>query len=149
MKIYIASDHAGFDHKRELIPFIESLGVEVIDCGADQLNEEDDYPEFIGKAAREVSKDQSNAKGVILGGSGQGEAMLANRFKGVRAAVYNTENMDIITLSREQNDENILAIGARFVSLDHAKEAIKLWLETEFPGKDRYVRRIKQAEELS
>ena len=108
MKIYIASDHAGFDYKKELIPFIESLRVEVIDCGADKLNEEDDYPEFMGKAAREVSKDQSNAKGIIVGGSGQGEAMLANRFKGVREAVYNTDNLDLIRLSRYHNYANIL-----------------------------------------
>lgn len=146
MKIYIASDHAGFDYKKELIPFIESLRVEVIDCGADKLNEEDDYPEFIGKAAREVSKDQSNAKGIILGGSGQGEAMLANRFKGVRAAVYNTDNLDLIRLSREHNDANILSIGARFVTLEQAKEAIKLWLEAPFSKQEKYARRIAQAE---
>jgi len=92
------------------------------------LNEDDDYPEFIGKAAREVSMNSENVKGIILGGSGQGEAMLANRFKNVRAAVYNTENMDIIRLSREHNDANILSIGARFISLTHAKEAIKIFI---------------------
>jgi len=149
MKIFIASDHAGFEYKKELIPFIASLGAEVVDCGANVLDKDDDYPEFISKAAQGVSNDSENAKGIILGGSGEGEAMLANRFKNVRAAVYNAENMDIIRLSREHNDANILSIGARFVSLTHAKEAIKLWLETEFPGEDRYARRIKQAEELS
>ena len=146
MKIYIASDHAGFDYKKELIPFIESLGNDVIDCGADELNEEDDYPEFISEAARGVSGDPDNIRGVILGGSGQGEAMLANRFKGVRAAVYNTENLDIIRASREHNDANILSIGARFITLEHAKEAVKLWLETEFPKQEKYARRIAQAE---
>ncbi len=146
MRVFIASDHAGFDYKKELIPFIESIGCEVVDCGADKLNEEDDYPEFISKVARRVSDDPDNVKGVILGGSGQGEAMLANRFNGVRAAVYNADNLDIIRVSREHTDANILSIGARFVTLEHTKEAVKLWLETKFPRQEKYARRIAQAE---
>lgn len=147
MKVYFASDHAGFEYKKELIPFVESLGYETSDAGAHVLNEEDDYPEFISNAAREVATKPEEVKAIILGGSGQGEAIMANRFKNVRAAVYNTNNEELITLAREHNNANILSIGARFVSLDEAKKAVQLFLETPFSDEERHLRRIKQIEE--
>lgn len=147
MKVFFASDHAGFEYKQELIPFVEELGFETSDAGAHTYNEEDDYPEFISNAAREVAANPDEVKGIILGGSGQGEAMVANRFKHVRAAVYNTKNTELITLAREHNDANILSIGARFISLEDAKEAVKLFLETPFSDEERHIRRIKQIEE--
>ncbi|MES2059615.1 MAG: RpiB/LacA/LacB family sugar-phosphate isomerase [Patescibacteria group bacterium] len=148
MKIYFASDHAGFELKEKLIIFVRDLGYEAVDKGASALNLDDDYPDFIALAASEVSKDKE-AKGIILGGSGEGEAMVANRFPNVRAVAWYGESMDIIKLSREHNDANVLSIGARFVDEENAKEAVKLWLETSFSGDARHVRRIKKIERIA
>ncbi|SRR5690606_26742551 len=151
MKIIVGSDHAGFGLKEKLVDFLKNLGHEVEDKGALEYNEEDDYPDFIIPVAREVSKNPNKVKGIILGGSGQGEAMTANKFSGVRAAVYygpgryivNEDNeKTIIGLSREHNDANILSIGARFVTSDQMETAVKEWLETPFSGSDRHIRRI-------
>ncbi|MCC7004548.1 RpiB/LacA/LacB family sugar-phosphate isomerase [Candidatus Nomurabacteria bacterium] len=143
MKIYIASDHAGFDLKQKLIPFILGLGHAVSDEGDYNSDKDDDYPDFIGKVATEVSKD-SSSKGIIIGGSGEGEAICANRFKGVRAVVYYGGNRNIISLSREHNDSNILSLGARFISEEEALDAVRAWLETDFSGAERHERRIKK-----
>lgn len=149
MKIFIASDHAGFGLKEKLKPYLESSGHEVVDKGAYEYNEEDDFPDFIPGVAREVSMNPNNVRGIIMGGSGQGEAMLANRFKNVRATVFYgdarslvEENDTIVKLSRMHNDGNVLSIGARFVTEDQAKQAIAEWLETPFPGDERHKRRI-------
>lgn len=143
MKIFFAADHAGFEMKNELISYAKELGYEVEDCGAYELNPDDDYPEFIKKAAKAVSEDSENSKAIILGGSGQGEDMVANKFPNVRSAEYYGGNLEIIKLSREHNDANVLSLGARFISLDEAKEAVKLWLETKFSGEERHKRRIE------
>lgn len=143
MRIFIGSDHAGFELKQKLIPYIQSLGYEVIDKGAYALDAQDDYPDFIIPVAEEVAKDPSS-RGIILGGSGQGEAMVANRVSGVRAAVYYGGPVDIVKLSREHNDANILSLGARFMSEHVAQTALKLWLETDFSADERHVRRIKK-----
>jgi len=144
MKIYFATDHAGFELKEKLVDFVRSLGHDVEDCGASSLEPEDDYPDFISKAARAVSENPDNVKAVILGGSGQGEAIVANRYKGVRAAVYYGGTPEISTLSREHNDANILSLGARFVTEDEAREAVKTFLETPFSNEERHIRRIKK-----
>jgi ribose 5-phosphate isomerase B len=146
MRIFIGSDHAGFELKKKLVPFIESLGHQVIDKGAFSLDEHDDYPDFIVPVAKEVAKDPSS-RGIILGGSGQGEAIAANRVRGIRAAVFYGGPLDIVELSREHNDANILSLGARFVSEGEAETAVQLWLETEFSGDERHIRRIKKIEE--
>jgi ribose 5-phosphate isomerase B len=143
MKIYIGTDHAGFELKEKLKPFIESLGYEVEDFGAYELNKDDDYPDFVKLVAKAVSNN-SNSKGVILGGSGQGEAIVANRFNGVRSDVYYGSNLKAVKLSREHNDANILSLGARFLDEGEAKEAVKLWLETPFSNAERHNRRIKK-----
>jgi ribose 5-phosphate isomerase B len=148
MTIYLGSDHTGFQHKEELRRFLVSLGYNVVDLGANKLDPKDDYPDFIAPVAREVSKDPENTIGIIFGGSGQGEAMVANRFKNVRAAVWYGKNEKIITLSREHNDANMLSIGARFVSLDEMKQAVRLWLETPFSGDERHERRIAKIDQL-
>ncbi len=148
--IYFATDHAGFKLKNALVPFVrDELGYEVIDCGADVYDESDDYTDFIAKAARAVSSDAKNAKAIILGGSGQGEAMLANRFHDVRAVVYYGGNEEIITLSRQHNDANVLSLGARFLDTDEAKHAVSLWLETRHDPVEKYDRRIDEAETKS
>ncbi len=143
MRIYIGSDHAGFEIKGILVPFLRTLGHEVEDMGAHSFEALDDYPDFIRPVAEAVAKD-SSARGIILGGSGQGEAMCANRVKGVRAAVYYGGPFDIAVLSREHNDANILSLGARFIDEDEAKEVVRVWLETPFSGEERHARRIRK-----
>ena len=141
MTIYLASDHAGFPLKEEIRGFLVAVGHHVQDLGPHRLNKDDDYPDFIRLVAERVSKEK-DALGIVFGGSGQGEAMVANRFHGVRAAVWYGKNDRIITLSREHNNANVLAIGARFVSSEEAKHAVQLWLGTPFSFDERHVRRI-------
>jgi ribose 5-phosphate isomerase B len=147
MIIYLESDHAGFEMKNILADFLREEKYDVRDCDTKISDHNDDYPEHISVAAREVSKDPKS-KAVVLGGSGQGEAIVANRFPNVRAAVYYGGSLDIVKLSREHNDANILSLGARFLSVDEAKEAVRLWLNTAFSGEERHVRRIKEIEEV-
>ncbi len=145
MTIYFATDHAGFELKEAIIPYVRDvLGYAVVDCGATALNEEDDYPEFIKKVGEAVSKNPNEVRAIIFGGSGQGEAMVANRFPYVRTTVYYGGPLDIITLSREHNDANVLSLGARFITLEEAQEVVTLWLSTGFSKDARHVRRITQ-----
>ena len=145
MTVYFATDHAGFALKETLVPYVRDvLGFTVVDCGAHAYDEQDDYPEFISLVGKAVSEDPVNTRAVILGGSGQGEAMVANRFQGVRATVYYGGPRDIITLSREHNNANVLSLGARFLDEEEAKEVVALWLQTEFSMDERHVRRITQ-----
>jgi len=149
MKIYFATDHAGFDMKEEILAYVrDELGYNVQDCGAFEFNVQDDYPEFMHCAAEGVSNDPENARAIIFGGSGQGEAMVANRHGGVRATTYYHHNLDIIKLSREHNNANVLSIGARFIILDEAKEAVRLWLRAEYVSVDRHERRIQKIDIL-
>lgn len=161
MTIFIGADHAGFELKGKLIEFLKDLGYEVEDKGAFEYNKDDDYPDFIAPVAEEVSKDPENSRGIVLGGSGQGEAIVCNRFPGIRAVVYYGESsvaeamegernkpFNIIKLSREHNDANILSLGARFLKDEEAKEAVKLWLETSFPGEERHKRRVSKIDQL-
>ena len=141
MKIFLASDHAGFELKRFLSERLSLAGHEVRDLGAKEFNPEDDYPDFVSVVAKEISRDPSVSKGIVIGGSGQGEAICANKFYGVRAAVYYGGNMDIVKLSREHNDANILSLGARFISPSDALNAVTLWLRTPFSGDERHKRR--------
>ncbi len=143
MTIHLASDHAGFEHKESLKAYLLEQGVAVIDHGAPIFDENDDYPDFIAPAALAVAQDQ-DSMGIVFGGSGQGEAMVANRLNGVRAAVYYGGPDDILTLSREHNAANILSIGTRFVSLEEAVRAAKLWLKTAFSGDERHERRLNK-----
>jgi ribose 5-phosphate isomerase B len=148
MKILLACDHAGFEHKEKLKSFLRDLGYEVHDEGAFSLNEEDDYPDFIKVVAKQISSDPENIRGVIFGGSGQGEAMCANRYKGVRASVYYGGSVNIIDLSREHNDANVLSIGARFVTVEETKEVVKRWLQIPFSDEPRHTRRIQKIDNL-
>lgn len=141
MKIFLASDHAGYEMKNELKKYLEEFGYEVKDFGADDYNAEDDYPDFIRPAAEALAKDAENGRAILIGGSGQGEAIVANRIKGVRAAVLCAYNEDVIRLSREHNNANALSIGARFLDLNEVKSAVKIWLETPFAG-GRHQRRV-------
>lgn len=147
MKIYLAADHAGFEIKNAIQKTLLNSGYEMIDEGALSLDLADDYPDFMKKAVEMLSTEK-NARAILFGGSGQGEAMVANRYKGVRAAVYYGGPTDIIKLSREHNDANVLSIGARFVTLQEAESAIILWLNTPFSGDERHKRRISKIDEL-
>lgn len=147
--IYLATDHAGFEHKNVLKEYLTDEGFTVVDCGADTLDPVDDYPDFIQKAARAVSENPESARAIIFGGSGQGEAMLANRFKNVRATVFYGGDETIVTLSREHNDANILSIGARFVTVDVLKKVVVLWLNTEALSDEKYTRRIDKVEHIT
>lgn len=149
MKILFATDHAGFELKEKLVTFVQELGYEVKDLGADEYIEDDDYPDYISQVAKRISEDPENNRGIILGGSGQGEAIVANRFPNVRAAVYNGGTIEIVKLSREHNDANILSLGAHFLNEEEAKEVVKIWLNTAFSGEERHVRRIKKIEQYS
>ncbi len=145
VKIYLASDHAGFELKENIKIFLKNTSHEVIDLGAFVYTEGDDYPDFILPLAKEIEHDLkagSESKGIIFGGSGEGEAMVANRVDGVRATVYYGGSKDIITLSREHNNANILSLGARFISIQEAQEVITIWLNTPFTGEARHIRRI-------
>lgn len=143
MKIYIGGDHAGFELKEELKTFLNNLGYEVEDKGPYQYNPDDDYPDFIKPVAQAVA-DEKDSFGIIIGGSGQGEAITANRIKGIRAAVYYGGPEEIIKLSKEHNSANILSLGARFLTVKQAKKAVKLWLKTGFSGAKRHQRRIEK-----
>ncbi|MEA3323096.1 MAG: RpiB/LacA/LacB family sugar-phosphate isomerase [Patescibacteria group bacterium] len=143
MKIYIGTDHAGYELKEKLKEFLSSNGHDVVDCGANVFDQNDDYPDFIRSTAEAVAKDDE-CVGIIFGGSGQGEAIVANRVRGVRCTVYYGGPTEIITLSREHNDANMLSFGARFLSVDEAKNAVKLWLDTKFSEDERHKRRISK-----
>ena len=140
MKIHIATDHAGLDLKNTIKEFLVDKGHDVTDHGAYEYDALDDYPDFIFPCARAVASDL-NSRGIILGGSGQGEAMAANRIKGCRAAVFYNGPKEIIKLSREHNDANILSIGARFMLENEIYDIIELWLEEPFAG-GRHQKRI-------
>jgi len=142
MKIYVASDHAGFELKQHIKDFLQSDGYEFEDCGAFNFDSLDDYPDFIFPAAIKVAND-NNSRGIILGGSGQGEAMAANRIKGVRAAVFYDGPTEIIQLSRLHNNANIISLGARFISPEKAIVILKIWLKEEFEG-GRHQNRINK-----
>lgn len=148
MKIYLATDHRGYELKEKIKGWLSEWGYEYEDMGAYEYDANDDYPDFVHKAAEKVSEDPENSRGIILGMSGQGEAIVANRYKGVRAAVYYAGNEEIIKLSREHNNANILSLGAGFLSEDTAKNAIKSWLETPFSNEERHKRRIEKIDNL-
>ena len=145
MIIHIATDHACLELKEKVKSYLSKLDYEVIDHGAYEYDALDDYPDFIFPCAEAVSNDP-NSKGIILGGSGQGEAMAANRVKGVRAAVFYNGPDEIIKLSRQHNDANILSLGARFMSDQEMYKIIELWLSTDFES-GRHKRRIEKLDE--
>lgn len=156
-KILIASDHAGFALKEALVEYVRTLGHEVEDLGPFEYNRDDDYPDFMTPLAKRVAS-SGEIRGIIVGGSGQGEATCANRIPGVRAAVFygpmrvisslniegnrSEDGYDVVRLPRLHNDANILSIGARFVSGEVASEAVRIFLETPFSETPRHIRRL-------
>jgi len=143
MKLYIASDHAGFELKQKLAEYLRGRGRAVEDLGPATFNPTDDYPQLVVPLAKKVAKNKDSF-GIIVGLSGEGEAMAANRVKGVRAAAYYGAVPEVLKLSRAHNDANILSLGARFLSFDEARGAVDLWLSTHFSEEERHVRRVKE-----
>jgi len=148
MKVIIGSDHAGYELKEKLKEYLTELGFGLEDMGPYNFDPLDDYPDFIIPVAKGVAENLDENKGIIIGGSGQGEAIVANKVKGIRAAVYYGEQLGIVKLSRIHNDANILSLGARFLTEEKAKEAVKLWLETSFPGEERHKRRVEKIKKI-
>ena len=154
MKIYLATDHAGFERKEELKKILEErkeeLNLEIEDCGAHHMQDGDDYPEYMAVASKKIQKDATHAPamGIIFGGSGQGEAIVANRFKHVRAIVYAGGNLELVKLGREHNDANVLSIGARFVTTEQVLSAVEVFLKTSFSHEERHADRVIQIEEV-
>ena len=144
MKMFIGSDHAGFELKNDLVSYLEEHGLDVTDMGPAEYNKEDDYPDLISLVAEEVSKDPDNVMGIVIGKSGQGEALVANKFKGVRAGVYYGGNKEIPKLLREHNNANILSLGAGFLTQSEAEEAVDLFIETQFSNDERHKRRLEK-----
>lgn len=145
MHIVIASDHAGYELKQELASFLRhELGHDVEDLGAHECDPGDDYPDYVTPAAQKVSENPKQTRAIVLGGSGQGEAMCANRIKGVRAAVYYGGPIEIVSLSREHNHANVLSLGARFLDVETARQAVRTWLLTDPDTDPRHERRIKK-----
>ncbi len=141
--IYLGSDHAGFELKNIVKDWLTSEGFVVVDGGAETFNTEDDFPDYIVPAVRAMIADE-RAAALVFGGSGQGEAMAANRIKGARAAVYYGGEKTIPILSREHNDANVLSLGARFINPDEAKWVIWEWLHTPALSEEKYQRRNRK-----
>lgn len=144
--IYLGADHAGFALKETIARMLGAhTDYAVVDCGARTLDDDDDYPDFILPVAHHVAQDRARgiaSMGIVCGGSGQGEAMAANRVVGVRCALYYGGAHDLVVLSREHNDANMLSLGARFLRDDEAMAVVRLWLATAFSGEARHVRRL-------
>ena len=142
MKIALGSDHAGFQYKERIKEFLRTLGHDVTDFGTDS-EEPVDYPLFCLPVALAVARGEVD-RGIVLGGSGNGEAMTANRVKGVRCALcWNTESA---RLGRLHNDANVISLGQRMMSEVEALEIVRVWLDTEFEG-GRHLRRIQMLDE--
>ena len=157
MKILIAADHAGFALKNALAEHLRTLRYEVEDMGAHTLEPGDDYPDYITPLAKRVA-DETGTFGIVIGGSGQGEAMCANRVPNVRAAVFygparvtealeieggrSQDGFDLVRLARRHNNANVLSLGARFISGEEAEEAVHIFLDTPFSDSPRHSRRL-------
>ena len=141
MRIALASDHAGFEYKQQIASLLRELGHKVHDYGTDSP-ESVDYPKFIRPAAEAVAGGEAD-RGIVLGGSGNGEAIVANKVRGVRCALC--WSVESARLSRQHNDANVLSLGERLISLDMALQIVRVWLDTSFEG-GRHARRIAQIE---
>lgn len=145
MKVFLGTDHAGFELKEEIKKFLGEEGYDVEDCGAISFDKEDDYPDFCSEAARKVSQNPGSM-GFVFGKSGAGEAIVANKVNGIRATLaVNEEN---VRLTREHNDANVLSLGSIFYDTETAKKLAKLFLDTPFSGEARHQRRIDKIKKI-
>lgn len=148
MKIYLGADHNGFELKKRVKLLLESAGYEVVDTGNEALNKDDDFPQFAGRAVTELLNDgDKDSRGILVCGSGQGMAMAANRFNGIRASLC--WNLDEARAARNDDDSNILCLSSRYSTPREIEAIINTWLSTPFAGAARFKRRIKQLDELT
>lgn len=141
MRVHLGGDHAAYELQRALVAWLPGEGYEVIDHGPVEYDAEDDYPVHVLRAAEAVAAD-AGSLGIVLGGSGNGEQIAANKVKGIRAALcYTTE---LAQLAREHNDAQIISFGGRFTTLEQAKAMTKIFLETPFSGVERHARRLAE-----
>jgi ribose 5-phosphate isomerase B len=148
MKIYIGADHNGFAYKQEIADFLRRSGHEVVDDGDIRLQPEDDFPVLAGKVANSLlADDDKQARGILICGSGQGMCMAANRYKGIRASLC--WNLDEARSARNDDDSNVLCLSSNQIELPAAQAIITTWLTTPFAGAERFVRRLKQLDELA
>jgi len=139
MRVHIGGDHAAFEMQRDLVAWLAEQGHEVVDHGPTEYDALDDYPVFVLRAAEAVAADESSL-GIVLGGSGNGEQMAANKVDGIRAALaYDPE---LARLAREHNDARVVSLGARMHSLEEGREIVRIFLGTPFSGEERHQRRI-------
>jgi ribose 5-phosphate isomerase B len=141
MKLYIGSDHAGFEIKEKLKSFVSKKGHEVVDCGAYELIKGDDYPDYAFKVAEKVVS-ELGSRGLLVCGSGAGVCVAANKVGGARAAAIH--DINVVTAAQADDDINILCIGARFISFVKAKKVVDAWLKTDFKNVDPYTRRVNK-----
>ncbi|MFI7599041.1 ribose-5-phosphate isomerase [Actinoplanes sp. NPDC049681] len=141
MRVYLGSDHAGYELKSHLVNYLAKQGYEVVDVGPHVYDPEDDYPAFCLHTGAKVVADQGSL-GIVIGGSGNGEQIAANKIAGVRSAL--AWKVEIAQLARQHNDSNVLAIGARQHTLDEATAMAEAFLTTSFSGNERHARRIGQ-----
>jgi ribose 5-phosphate isomerase B len=152
MKIAIASDHAGFELKKYLVDSFKGEGYDVIDLGNTIYDEQDDYPEYIKMVGEYISENNNpqQYRGIVIGGSGQGENICANKFVNVRSAlIYGNDivlNTEIAKLSRQHNNANVLSLAARFIEHKNAKDIVQIWLDEDFSNEERHVRRLSKIE---
>ena len=139
MRVYLGSDHAGYELKRHLVEWLAAHGHEPSDCGPAAYDGEDDYPPYVLLAASRTASDPGSA-GIVIGGSGNGEAIAANKVPGVRAALAWSE--ETARLGREHNDANVLSLGARMNTVDEATRFVEIFVGTPFSGAERHARRI-------
>ena len=139
VRVYLGSDHAGFELKASLVAWLREAGHEPVDCGPASYVPDDDYPVYVMRAARGVIDDPGSL-GIVIGGSGNGEQIAANKIAGIRAAVaWTTETAQ---LARQHNDANVLSLGARMYSVDEAVGFAKIFIETPFSQDPRHIRRL-------
>jgi len=146
MLIYIGSDHRGFKLKEELKKMLTDSGYDIRDMGNRRLDEADDYPDFGEKVAEQVSLDPINSRGILLCGSGVGMDVVANRFRNVRSVLAMIPDQAVN--SRNDDNTNVLSLGADFVTVNEAKKIVTAWLQTDFSEEERYRRRLKKIDEI-
>jgi ribose 5-phosphate isomerase B len=139
VRVYLGSDHAGFELKATLVAWLKEAGHEPVDCGPGSYDPQDDYPAYVMRAAQGVTDDPGSL-GIVIGGSGNGEQIAANKVPGIRAALAWTANT--AQLARQHNDANVLSLGAREYSTEDAVALAKIFLETPFSGEIRHARRL-------
>ena len=139
MRVYLGSDHAGFELKARLVQWLTQAGHEAVDCGPSTYQPDDDYPVYVMRAASSAVADPGSL-GIVIGGSGNGEQIASNKVRGVRAALAWTD--ETARLARQHNDANVLSLGAREYSIDDAVGFAKVFVETPFSGVERHKRRL-------